>query len=51
MSVAEILDSAKAMESKKSEKLFRELSAIRMKKNAIPAINSTKANLIKKINI
>lgn len=50
LSVTEILDSAKAMESKKSEKLFRKLSAIRMKKNAIPAISNIEATLIKKIN-
>jgi hypothetical protein len=51
MSVTEILDSAKAMESKKFEKLFRELSAIRMQKNAIPTISNTEASLIKKINV
>jgi hypothetical protein len=51
MSVTEILDSAKAMESKKFEKLFRELSAIRMQKNAVPAISHTEASLIKKIDV
>jgi hypothetical protein len=50
MSLTEILDSANTMEPKKFEKLFRKLSAIRMKKNAIPMVRTLETNLIRRIN-
>lgn len=50
MSLTDILDSASTMEPKKFEKLFQKLSAIRMKKNAIPIVTTREAALIRKIN-
>jgi hypothetical protein len=51
MSLTEILDTANTMEPKKFEKLFRKLSAIRLKKNAIPVATSQEAGLMRKINV
>ena len=50
MSETEILESVRALEPKKFEKLFRKISAIRMQKNAVPVISNLEASLIKKIN-
>jgi hypothetical protein len=50
MSVAEILDSAKGLETKNFEKLFRELFALRVQRERIPMLNEVESKLLSNIN-
>ena len=50
MSVAEILNSAKGLESNNFEKLFRELSVLRVQRNGIFLLNEVESKLLGKIN-
>ena len=50
MSVSEILGSVEGLERNKFEQLYRELFALRAKKNNIPRLNEVESQLLSKIN-
>ena len=50
MSVIEILNSVKGLESNKFEQLYRELFALRLQKNGVPLLNELESQLLNKIN-
>lgn len=50
MSVAEILNSARGLESNNFEKLFRELSVLRVQRNGVFLLNEVESNLLSEIN-
>lgn len=50
MSVSEILGSVESLERNKFEQLYRELFALRAKKNNIPRLNEVESQLLNKIN-
>jgi DNA-binding PucR family transcriptional regulator len=50
MSVAEILNSAKGLESNNFEELFRELSVLRVQRNGIFVLDEVETKLLSKIN-
>lgn len=50
MSVTEILGNVESLETNKFEQLYRELFALRAKKNKIPWLNAVESQLLSNIN-
>ena len=50
MSVAELLDSAKRLETRSFEKLYRNLTALRVQRHGIPMLDETESTLLSAIN-